>query len=402
MGSVRFFYATGVFDHNVSNGQVYVDFSGVLGQMEGNGDQGWTEPTSFGGSNFVFVEDNDFASIVSGRIQTIADCTHAGRVVVRYNRGNDTQQHGTYGGTGRARGCRAMEIYGNTFNGGNFNAVFLNSGTTLIWGNMQTQPAGGSYCCFITLHAPRSNNNSTTWNTPTPNGWGYCGTGFSGTGSNWDGNTDAPSGYPCLDQLGRGQGDLLAERLHHVIYGGIGNRERPPGEPPGHVYPQGGLLGDRYQDALSMRVGEYLDKLLHAVQVSAPSRRRFAGICGSREVTGHEWAASNPSSGTTPPSGVVVVEGEHIVDFMLCQAGRTEEPQSCASTSRTLSRRSKRTWIRFSIVVRARTNGRAAWSAAQVEWRSQADDGVALRHPGRSFTCLGPLSTSHVTLAFDV
>jgi hypothetical protein len=213
MGSVRFFYATGVFDHNVSNGQVYVDFSGVLGQIEGNGDQGWTEPTSFGGSNFVFVEDNDFASIVSGRIQTIADCTHAGRVVVRYNRGNDTQQHGTYGGTGRARGCRAMEIYGNTFNGGNFNAVFLNSGTTLIWGNTQTQPAGGSYCCFITLHAPRSNNNSTTWNTPTPNGWGYCGTGFSGTGSNWDGNTDAPSGYPCLDQLGRGQGDLLADQL---------------------------------------------------------------------------------------------------------------------------------------------------------------------------------------------
>src|SRR5262245_24262689 len=115
MGSVRFFYATGVFDHNVSNGQVYVDFSGVLGRIEANGDQGWTEPTAFGGANFFFVEDNDFASLVSGRIQTIADCTHAGRVVVRYNRGNDTQQHGTYGGTGRARGCRAMEVYGNTF-----------------------------------------------------------------------------------------------------------------------------------------------------------------------------------------------------------------------------------------------------------------------------------------------
>src|SRR5262249_12193679 len=87
MGSLRVYYATGVYDHNVSNGQVYVDFSGVLGQLEGNGDQGWAEPTNFGGSNFFFIEDNDFASLVSGRIQTIADCTHARRVVVRYNIG---------------------------------------------------------------------------------------------------------------------------------------------------------------------------------------------------------------------------------------------------------------------------------------------------------------------------
>src|SRR5262249_17503742 len=216
MGSVRFFYATGVFDHNVSNSQVYVDFSGGLWRIEATGDQGWTEPTVFGGANFFFVEDNDFASLASGRIQTIADCTHAGRVVVRYNRGNDTQQHGTYGGTGRARGCRAMEVYGNTFNGGNFNAVFLNSGTTLVWGNTQTQPTGGNYCCFITLHSPRSNNKSTTWNTPTPNGWGYCGTAFSGTGSHWDGNTDASRGYPCLDQAGRGQGELLADQFSNT------------------------------------------------------------------------------------------------------------------------------------------------------------------------------------------
>jgi transcriptional regulator with XRE-family HTH domain len=38
---------------------------------------------------------------------------------------------------------------------------------------------------------------------------GHCGTAFNGTRSNWDGNADAVTGYPCIDQPGRGQGDLL-------------------------------------------------------------------------------------------------------------------------------------------------------------------------------------------------
>src|SRR5262249_40810616 len=74
-------------------------------------------------------------------------------------------------------------------------------------------------------------------------------------------------------------------RLHQVIYGGVGSRERTPGEPPGHVYSPGRLLGDRCQDALSMRVGEYLGKLLQAVHLSTSSGGRLAGICGSHEVT---------------------------------------------------------------------------------------------------------------------
>ena len=44
----------------------------------------------------------------------------------------------------------------------------------------------------------------------TPNGWGYCGSSFAGTGSNWDGNTNSSTGYPCMDQPGRGKGDLLS------------------------------------------------------------------------------------------------------------------------------------------------------------------------------------------------
>src|SRR5207245_3335203 len=43
--------------------------------------------------------------------------------------------------------------------------------------------------------------------------WGDAGTECNGTGSMWDGGTalgkDTTLGYPCLDQPGRGQGDLL-------------------------------------------------------------------------------------------------------------------------------------------------------------------------------------------------
>ena len=46
-----------------------------------------------------------------------------------------------------------------------------------------------------------------------PEGWGYCGRSFSGTGSNWDGNTDQQTGYPCLDQPGRGEGLQIVIRV---------------------------------------------------------------------------------------------------------------------------------------------------------------------------------------------
>jgi hypothetical protein len=86
----------------------------------------------------------------------------------------------------------------------------LKRGSALIWGNTQTQPAGGQYWGFITAHQPRRDNSSSAWNDPPPAGWGYCGTSFSGRGSNWDQNADPSTGYPCLDQVGRGPGDLLA------------------------------------------------------------------------------------------------------------------------------------------------------------------------------------------------
>src|SRR5262249_11171139 len=59
--------------------------------------------------------------------------------------------------------------------------------------------------------------NSTYGQTPTPNGWGYCGSNFSGSVSNWDGNSAAATGYPCLDQVGRGAGQLLMNDFPNVM-----------------------------------------------------------------------------------------------------------------------------------------------------------------------------------------
>jgi hypothetical protein len=60
-------------------------------------------------------------------------------------------------------------------------------------------------------------DNSTYTQSATPNGWGYCGTSFDGAGSAWDQNTSSTTGYACLDQPGRGKGDLLANAFSNAV-----------------------------------------------------------------------------------------------------------------------------------------------------------------------------------------
>jgi hypothetical protein len=176
------------------------------------GDPEWATSTSFGSSQFFYVEDSVFNNGV------INDCIDGGRQVFRHNTFTNTwaQTHPT-GSQGRRRGCRAMEIYQNTFNGGAcsptcFNTYYMSSGTALIWGNN----AGSSYQNLVSLHSMRRNN-GTYSQSATPAGWGYCGTSFNGGGSKWDGNNDASSGYPCLDQPGRGQGQRLVNDFPSIV-----------------------------------------------------------------------------------------------------------------------------------------------------------------------------------------
>ncbi len=220
----------GVMDHNLCDGAggvnecINVEMEGFGGQPWGDGS--WAADTAFGTSNFFFVEDNTFNDGIY-----VDDCSDGGRIVIRHNIINHgkAQTHPTGSGP-RFRGCRASEFYQNTLNGNptcNGGAGFNNcggfffwmsSGTLLIWGNnapVVNSQAQSGYSFVISMHSMRKDN-STYPQTATPNGWGYCGTSFSGIGSNWDQNSNGSTGYACMDQPGQGKGDLLANNFPNV------------------------------------------------------------------------------------------------------------------------------------------------------------------------------------------
>jgi hypothetical protein len=213
----------GVFDHNiwdapagsVNNAVQAYNAGSCFGDSAGLGHGSWANPTNFGSAGFLYMENNVFNNGASD------DCLDGGRFVSRFNTYNTTappptiQTHPT-GSAGGTRGCRAQEVYQNQMNAasGNYlNAdIWINSGTALVWGNTApSSSAGGGtgYKNFIELLSTRQNNN-TYPQTATPNGWGYCGTAFNGTGSNWDQNSTTSSGYRCMDQAGQGIGNLLS------------------------------------------------------------------------------------------------------------------------------------------------------------------------------------------------
>jgi hypothetical protein len=280
----------GVNDHDLFTAQAgtavnFVEFYNGFDTV--NGDQAWNNATGLGSANFTFVEDSTFDySAITTTKTAINDCFKGGKLVFRYNTiiNGDFLIHPT-GGAGRGRGCRAWEMYKNTFvssGGTHSNVFFLWSGTGVFWGN--TAPVGYAGN-GISLHAVLWDNSDfgdTTVHQPAPpNGWGYCGPGTSPqtgtvtgdgtdgvvtwasgsqfstswpsgatvvlyqgatessgtvyalsgspssstsmtlnatvpsgtwnyvTGSAWDQNSDV-NGYACLDQPGRGQGDLLS------------------------------------------------------------------------------------------------------------------------------------------------------------------------------------------------
>lgn len=200
--------AGGVFDHVLLDGLTGSGWRDY-GDFKSNGDSNWASATKLGSNNFVFFEDSTFNNASN-------DCQQGGRWVIRYNTFNNggVQTHPT-GGAGRARGCRTWELYQNAFlnpTTNNFNVFFISSGTGVIWGNL----APSEFNNFVTLHSMRRDK-STYPELATPNGWGYCGTSFNGTSSNWDQNSDSRTGHRCLDQPGQGKGDLLVGDFPNVI-----------------------------------------------------------------------------------------------------------------------------------------------------------------------------------------
>ena len=205
----------GVMDHNVvdllesnaymtdANGfQAFNDIGDSIGNLVGDG--AWANPTGWGTSGFVFMENNQF----NGGYPN--DCDNAGRFVMRYNSFNTAsttvQTHATVSAGGPIRGCRGYEYYHNYIQHSSSPegdaALGSKGGSSLVWGN--TMAPNGYYNSY---GAGTDRQSGDRTETNAPSGWGYCGTAVksNGVGSPWDGNSSVTLGYPCLDGLGRGQ-----------------------------------------------------------------------------------------------------------------------------------------------------------------------------------------------------
>ena len=220
MGSyqVKFLNSYGLLDHNFFEG------TGGWGGISihrpwtsGAGDEQWAEADQFGTANFVYVEDSQFLN--SG----IGDSQDGGRYVMRHNSmlssqspGPQMANHGLDASNGRS--TRAGEVYLNsmvsTVSGGLGQPTFSNNGgPTLFWGNTVTQYQSG-----LGVDYTRKDNSTYNYGTP-PSLWGNC---SSSGGNGWDQNLSAPSGYACMDQPGRGQGDLATGWLPAVCNSTLG------------------------------------------------------------------------------------------------------------------------------------------------------------------------------------
>ena len=223
---------TGVMDHSVIyDGGGATDAGNGLRIYSapddniGYGDGAWKNGPQFGTLLPFYMESDYFFGGISN------DCINGGRFVERYSTFDSNytaiQTHGTKSTGGGDRSCISYEAYHNyiTHPSGpaeGDGAFGSKGGTSLIWANTMVS---GSYYRFFNGSTDRNGGDNSP-ETNTPNGWGYCGTSTpippgstpNGVGSCWDGNvggggtcsgattpTPSATGYPCLDELGRGQ-----------------------------------------------------------------------------------------------------------------------------------------------------------------------------------------------------
>ena len=311
-----FFFGTAAF--GVMD-QCILDFTGTNtlffyngrdnGTGGGQGNYEWTLPTEFGSANYFYLEDNIFnGNVGGGTYSTRAfDGFTASKVVLRFNNLSQTVlcEHHATGHSGDDRGPRSTEVYGNaatsslTFDP-NFTAVDLSNGTSLVWGNTWNNVFKNIYT-FKLVRA----NNSTYTQQPTPNGWGYAGTQFNGTGSNWDGGTalgtDTLYGYPAIDQVGRGNGNLLTGTFPSKINSSTGTIYWPnQGHEPVYIWNNVGGIVSGWGGAVvsnqagNNRIGSNRDYYLSTGVQTTPTSP-FDGTTG----VGFGTLANRPTTCTT-------------------------------------------------------------------------------------------------------
>lgn len=212
---------TGVVDHNDFEQPDGGRFSGYIHHPEWGGggdtcsgfasdcgDRSWAAATNLGTAECLYLEDNTFerTGATSGSKFSI-DGWMGQRYCARFNTLTNTslQNHGT-DSSGRVRGARKFEHYKNTiiFNAFAFPAaIATRGGTGVFWGNEATTSGGGS----LTRVADMSHYRLLV-NAPAEcSYWGCC---DDAANNDWDEGAGTSDGYACMDQVGRGQGDLIS------------------------------------------------------------------------------------------------------------------------------------------------------------------------------------------------
>ena len=193
----------GVIDHNqFVNHPSQLTSGGCLHAMvypEGNGTTAWALPSQLGLSDHtVFIEDNYFreAKQCSAHNPHASYGQRGGIYVFRHNtlRNFMCDSHGYE----VIQSTRSWEFYNNDFiveTGRNlYRLIFMRGGTGVIYNNILTLEGSGSVTTAISLEEQRVTSDRGTPGRPELYG------GVPGNTS-----CSAAEGYPCVDQIGRGQ-----------------------------------------------------------------------------------------------------------------------------------------------------------------------------------------------------
>jgi hypothetical protein len=195
----------GLVDNNHFNNQRVIVYRAALGAgsapppaapslPEEQGSTLYSDPLGLGTDNAVYIEDNVFTADNPAAINMM-DCQHAGEYVLRFNTINNVYPE-AHTARAYARACRKWEIYNNTFTGTASTHIFLiRGGTGVFFNNTYTGIFGNPGNTAGVIDNVRSVFSDGV------NSFGLC----NGT-QPWDGNQNAQGpGWPCLDQIGRGQ-----------------------------------------------------------------------------------------------------------------------------------------------------------------------------------------------------
>ncbi len=171
------------------------------------GDYAWSMALNLGSDEAVYIEDSTFSYTTDTNTSTVSDMHSGAAIVLRHSTMTYAfflAHTGQGGGLGRG-GSRKFEVYNNTFHGQSATGknfiwpmAIQEDGTGVIFNNTVS---GYTFNNWVFNLYRAVNNYSGTY-------YGSCegAERFTGSGpQSYDGNVEK-TGWPCLDQIGRGSG----------------------------------------------------------------------------------------------------------------------------------------------------------------------------------------------------